>query len=216
MSFGDFDDEISVFEFGIRTLGFQILKVIIWYSKKAPFDAYGNFCAAKKDSLQAIKKASNNGTMFSGFVYGAFSGIGLALESITLVEGWFRTSVRIGAKIADEYGFEYDSISRDDFPEVIATWVGVPEYIGNESAKEALLSNEIDVLFSQKASAKLLVKVTAKIGVKLGAKTSSLIPLLGAPANASVNRALMGQLIEASETYYRNKFQKMKDEQQAE
>ncbi len=207
----------------VRLLGTQILKTIVWYSSKS--DVFNSKTRVKLAinaegmGLENWKTLVIGGTITSGAGLSFFSFFGMAIDIVAIVDAWIRASLGIGGFAAKKYGYNYSCLEKEDFIDVLAAWVGEYDFIGNDEAKQVILSSEISKLLSEKVmlkieakiAAKVMVKALEKLSVKLAAKLSSLVPLAGSGANAAINAWFMDGICKAAEEAYEIKFKRMRE-----
>jgi hypothetical protein len=146
------------------------------------------------------------------------------------------TAYGVGSIIAHQNGYSKHWLDREDYRDILAIWVGSPEFIEDAKVKALLTTSyaaaKIGTKFGVKISAqtlnaavqmgtvasakkiglaispKLLQKVLAKISTKLGVKAgSSWVPGIGSALNAAINGWFINDITNAAKIYYIAKFE---------
>ncbi len=212
-----FNDNDYVISGVVKKFSDRLFKTMIWYSQvEARFDIekIDRRTIQIERNLQKWKTTANVATTTSGGILSLLSVFGLAIDVVAIVDGWVKTSIGIGCIIAQEYGYSWREVDNSDFANIVAYWVGMPELVGKPEGKKMNMERrfskksvqKVSVKASTKFGAKFLLKFSEKVGIKLGSKFSSLVPVAGSGANALVNRIFMGEVMDATEKYYHDKF----------
>lgn len=162
--------------------------------------------------------------------------IGVGSDLIALFYAMQATAYGVGMIIANRNGRSQFALGREDYADILAIWVGSPEFVDNAQVKALLTTSyaasKIGAKFGIKVSAKTLsaaatvgaaavskkiglaiypqvmVKLLAKISTKLGVKAgSSWVPGVGSALNAGINAWFINDITNAAKIYYIAKFE---------
>jgi hypothetical protein len=201
--------------------------------EETPFPFQKIFGIAKRLNILVWRSAAVSQAAVAGGalvaipIPGVGAAVGLAADISVLLYTMAVTAFGVGAIIGNRNGYDWHHLDNSDYVDILAVWVGEPEFIQDASTKAILASSLAAQKTGIKIGAKattfatsmatkklgfsisplLLDKVLAKIFAKLGIKAGSAIPVLGIALNAGVNGWFVNSITNAAKIYYTAKFE---------